>query len=103
MPKSGGLIEWTLSQDPREERGQHIPAHLEILDMTKDDRWKDSNFVTSQPYFRYYCGLPLRTDNDIKIGALFLLDTRPRESTSLARLKGEFLTLTSDSSSLLML
>lgn len=87
MPKSGGLIEWTLSQDPREERGQHIPAHLEILDMTKDDRWKDSNFVTSQPYFRYYCGLPLRTDNDIKIGALFLLDTRPRESTSLARLK----------------
>ncbi|EME47584.1 hypothetical protein DOTSEDRAFT_50958 [Dothistroma septosporum NZE10] len=87
MPKSGGLVEWTLAQEPSEEEGQQIPAHLEILDMTKNDRWKDSSFVTAAPYFRYYFGLPLRTDNDINIGALFLLDTRPRESTSLARLK----------------
>lgn len=90
MPKSGGLVEWTLAQEPREVDGQMIPAHLEILDMTEDPRWKDSNFVTAEPYSRYYCGLPLRTDNDITIGALFLLDTRPRESTSLARLKGKW-------------
>ena len=89
MPKSGGLVEWTLAQEPRETNGRLIPAHLEILDMMKDDRWKDSNFVTAEPYFRYYCGLPLRTDNNINIGALFLLDTRPRDSTSLVRLKGK--------------
>ncbi|PPJ57233.1 hypothetical protein CBER1_02846 [Cercospora berteroae] len=47
--------------------GQDIPAHYEVLDLTKDPRWKDNQFVTSAPYFRYYCGLPLRTENEINI------------------------------------
>lgn len=88
MPKKGGLVEWTLAQEPRSVDSQDIPAHYEVLDLTKDPRWKDNQFVTSAPYFRYYCGLPLRTENDINIGALFLLDNRPRDSTSLTRLKG---------------
>ncbi|CAK1361858.1 unnamed protein product [Cercospora beticola] len=83
MPKKGGLVEWTLAQEPRSVDGQDIPAHYEVLDLTKDPRWKDNQFVTSAPYFRYYCGLPLRTENDINIGALFLLDNRPRDSTIL--------------------
>ncbi|GIZ46402.1 hypothetical protein CKM354_000952800 [Cercospora kikuchii] len=87
MPKKGGLVEWTLAQEPRSVDGQDIPAHYEVLDLTKDPRWKDNQFVTSAPYFRYYCGLPLRTENEINIGALFLLDSRPRDSTSLTRLK----------------
>ncbi|KAM3422888.1 Hybrid signal transduction histidine kinase B [Cercospora zeina] len=88
MPKKGGLVEWTLAQEPRIVDGQEMPAYYEILDLTKDPRWKDNQFVTSAPHFRYYCGLPLRTENEINIGALFLLDDRPRDSTSLTRLKG---------------
>ncbi|KAI5368014.1 putative signal transduction response regulator, receiver domain, histidine kinase/HSP90-like ATPase [Septoria linicola] len=55
--------------------------------MANDPRWSRSQFVSSKPGFRYYCGLPLRTENDINIGALFLLDDRPRDTTSPARLK----------------
>lgn len=88
MPKKGGLVEWTLAQEPRIIDGQDVPAHYEVLDMANDPRWSKSQFVSSKPGFRYYCGLPLRTENDINIGALFLLDDSPRDSTSLARLKG---------------
>lgn len=81
-------MEYTLAQDPEFVDGQEIPAHLEILDMAEDPQWRDSRFVCDDPHFRYYCGVPLRTENDINIGALFLLDDRPRESTNIARLKG---------------
>lgn len=90
MPKKGGLVEYTLAQNPEVVDGQEIPAHLEILDLAKDTRWNESRFVCADPRFRYYCGVPLRTDNDINIGALFLLDDKPRDSTSMARLKGMF-------------
>ncbi|KXT07107.1 hypothetical protein AC578_2442 [Pseudocercospora eumusae] len=86
-PKKGGLVEWTLAQDPRIVDGQEVPAHYEVLDMSKNPRWMNNSFVNSEPYFRYYCGVPLRTENDINIGALFLLDDRPRDSTSLVRLR----------------
>lgn len=88
MPKKGGLLEWTVSQEPRYEAGQEIPAHFEVLDLSKDPRWKESQFSDSEPWFRYYCGMPLRTENDINIGAIFVLDDQPRDSTSLTRLKG---------------
>lgn len=88
MPKTGGLVEWTLSQDPQIIDGEEIPAHYEVLDMSKDPRWSANHFVSSEPWFKYYCGLPLRTENGINIGALFCLDDEPRASTSLARLKG---------------
>ncbi|KAF2165157.1 hypothetical protein M409DRAFT_67433 [Zasmidium cellare ATCC 36951] len=57
--------------------------------MVEDPQWRDSRFVCEDPHFRYYCGVPLRTENDINIGALFLLDDRPRESTNIARLKAQ--------------
>lgn len=85
-------MEYTLAQQPQpgSSGGQEIPAHLEILDLSKDPRWKDSRFVSTDPRFRYYCGVPLRTENEINIGALFLLDDRPRDSTNIARLKGAY-------------
>lgn len=83
-------MEYTLAQQPEVVDGKEIPAHLEILDLSHHPRWKDCLFVCADPYFRYYCGVPLRTENESNIGALFVLDDRPRESTNIARLKGVF-------------
>lgn len=90
MPKKGGLVEYTLAQKPGVVGGREVPAHLEILDLAADARWNSSRFVCADPHSRYYCGVPLRTDNDINIGVLFLLDDKPRDFTSLARLQGMF-------------
>lgn len=81
-------MEYTLAQQPTVVNDQEVPAHLEILDLAKDARWKNSPIVCVAPHFRYFCGVPLRTENEINIGALILLDDRPRESTSIARLRG---------------
>lgn len=87
MPRKGSLVEWTLAQEPQmDKEGDETPAHYEVLDMNVEPRWMEK--LESKPRFRYFCGVPLRTENDINIGALFLIDDRPRESTSAARLKG---------------
>lgn len=82
-------MEYTLAREPCYDGDDLVPAHLEILDLSKHARWKDSPFASAEPNFRYYCGLPLRTENDVNIGALFLLDQRPRDSTNRLRLKGK--------------
>jgi len=48
-----------------------------VLDLLTDPRWKDKDYIKTQPHFRYFCGVPLRTDNCINIGCLFLMDTHP--------------------------
>lgn len=52
---------------------------LEVEDLSKDDRFKDFDYVTGKPNFRYYLGAPLITPDGISIGALCVLDTKPRE------------------------
>lgn len=88
MSKNGGLLERTLAQEPELVNGEEIPAHYEVLDMSRDPRWSAHDFVCSEPSFKYYCGLPLRTENSINIGALFLLDDKLRVASSQARLRG---------------
>lgn len=49
---------------------------LEIPDLTKDPRYCDKDYVTGEPYLRYYIGSPIRTSDGITIGSLCLLDTK---------------------------
>jgi GAF domain-containing protein len=55
--------------------------------MATEPRWQ-SIYTTAERRFRYYCGLPLRTENNVNIGALFLLDSHPRPPMSARQLKG---------------
>lgn len=55
------------------------PACFEVLDLALDKRFNQLPFVSGPPYFKYYCGVPLRTKKDIIIGSLFVLDDKARE------------------------
>ncbi|MBB3021557.1 GAF domain-containing protein [Microvirga lupini] len=49
-----------------------------INDTFEDDRFKDNPFVTGTPFIRFYAGAPLTFLKDIRLGALCLIDTKPR-------------------------
>jgi hypothetical protein len=53
-------------------------AVTEIPDMSKDTRFTGFPFVAGEPFFRFYAGIPLKTEGGYHIGALCLLDTRAR-------------------------
>ncbi len=54
------------------------PEVLVVPDARKDERFKNNPYVTGEPFLRFYAGAPLVYDNDIRLGSLCLLDTRPR-------------------------
>lgn len=84
MPKAGRLCEYTIARLPPVEGG---PAYFEVTDLSLDDRFKDLPFVSGNPGFRYYCGVPLRTKKGINIGSLFVLDVKAREPASLVHVE----------------
>lgn len=45
-----------------------------VTDLSKDARFNQLPFVTGPPFFKYYAGAPLTTENGINIGSLFILD-----------------------------
>lgn len=51
---------------------------LEITDATLDPRFLANPLVTGAPGIRYYCGVPLITEDGFAIGSLCLIDTAPR-------------------------
>lgn len=55
------------------------PGVFAIPDLTLDPRFSDSPFVTNPPFIRSYIGVPLILSNGAAIGALCLLDTKPRK------------------------
>ena len=84
--------QWTVSKHgleidsmPREDSVcQHTilnGEHLEIDDLSKDERVKDKFYVQGDPHLRYYFGLPLKTTQGNNIGALCVLDTKKRNLT----------------------
>ena len=52
---------------------------LEISSMTEDDRFKDKQYVTESPHIRYYYGIPLSNGDGNRVGALCVMDTKPKD------------------------
>ena len=50
-----------------------------VPDTTADPRFKDHPFVVGRPGFRFYAGAPLVTSDGYPIGALCIMDAKPRE------------------------
>lgn len=57
-----------------------------VEDAEQDERFKDNPLVCGEPWLRFYAGRPLRTKEGMALGALAVLDTRPRQFTSQQRL-----------------
>jgi hypothetical protein len=58
-----------------------------VLDLLHHPHFKDSHHVANEPYFRYYCGVPITTENDVNIGCLFMLDTETKPAMRRTQLK----------------
>lgn len=54
---------------------------LVVPDATLDARFADNPFVTGEPNVRSYAGVPLSSPDGYNLGALCVVDTKPREFT----------------------
>ena len=54
------------------------PDVLVIPDAHKDERFRNNPFVTGAPFIRFYAGAPLAYEGEIRLGALCLIDSKPR-------------------------
>src|ERR1700738_1858535 len=76
----------TLQQTPRNEA---ICAHtilqpnglLEVADTAADPRFAGYPLVTGEPHVRFYAGVALRSNEGLAVGALCVMDLRPRSLT----------------------
>jgi adenylate cyclase len=69
-----------------------------VPDMTQDSRFDRIAVVVGEPHCRFYCGVPLITDEGYALGTLCVLDFEPRRLTfeqteALRRLSRQVLTL----------
>lgn len=55
--------------------------NFEIEDLSKDEQFKDMPYVENDPKYRSYSGFPLRTPDGFNIGALCVLDFKPKKLT----------------------
>lgn len=67
---------------------------FEVKDLSADDRFKDKFYVKGDPNLKYYYGVPLKTKNGNRIGALCVLDQEThtlndKEKDLLARIADE--------------
>ena len=60
----------------------HADAVLEVRDATLDPRFLDSPLVTGDPHMRFYAGAPLIAPDGHALGALCVMDRRPRTLTA---------------------
>ena len=69
-----------------------------VPDMTQDSRFDRIAVVVGEPHCRFYCGVPLITDEGYAVGTLCVLDLEPRRLTfeqtqALRRLSRQVLSL----------
>ena len=50
-----------------------------VPDLTKDERFSWHPEVTGEPYFRFYCGMPLINPEGYALGTICAVDFKPRE------------------------
>lgn len=53
-------------------------APLVVNDALRDDRFAENPVVIGDPHVRFYAGIPLRTADGARVGALCIVDHRPR-------------------------
>ncbi|MBI1683949.1 GNAT family N-acetyltransferase [Caulobacter hibisci] len=67
---------------PREDAFCHYTIEsdevTEVLDPEGDARFRDNPFVTDDPNIRFYAGAPLQLASGHRLGALCVIDQRPR-------------------------
>jgi adenylate cyclase len=52
---------------------------LVVPDLTRDSRFENSAMATMEPPYRFYCGMPLITDEGYALGTLCVIDFEPRQ------------------------
>jgi len=50
-----------------------------VSDLREDERFNRLPTVTGEPYMRFYCGMPLITDDGYALGTLCVMDFEPRQ------------------------
>lgn len=58
---------------------------LVVPDAADDDRFATNPLVTGDPHIRFYAGIPLETSDGFSLGALCVIDRKPRELTTAQR------------------
>lgn len=85
-PKTGILCAETIRAIIGSEKQ---PPYFEICNLAADDRFARLNIVEDL-HLVYYCGVPIRTSNNIVIGTVFILDDKIREPLSLQHVTCEY-------------
>jgi adenylate cyclase len=60
---------------------------LVVPDMAKDPRFERSPMVVGDPYCRFYCGMPLITDEGSALGTLCVMDVEPDRELSFEQIE----------------
>ena len=78
-----GLEETEIARDISFCSHTILQSHiLEVPDAKLDDRFHDNPLVTSDPHIRFYAGMPLLNPAGYKLGALCVIDRKPKELTA---------------------
>jgi GAF domain-containing protein len=76
--RTDSFCAWTLDHD----------GVMSVDDTVLDPRFADNALVTGEPHIRFYAGAPLRSPDGFTLGALCVIDRRPRDGLTAAQADG---------------
>lgn len=89
VPRAASLCEQTLQFIPGLSPGK-FPV-VTVPDLSLDEKLMGLNCVTGEPSLRFYCGVALINNRGVNIGAVYAVDSSPRDSITPEQ--AEFLTM----------